>query len=99
MAQRVKVAEIDEIPDGDAKAVDVGSERVAIFHIGERFFAITDTCPHAGGSLSEGWADEREVTCPWHGWTFPIAEGDGSDGLNRYPVHIEGNDVYIDVPD
>ena len=48
-----------------------------------------------------GWVqtDLRALQCPWHGWSFPLAIDDATnDGLARYPVRIEGDDVQIGLP-
>ncbi len=95
MVRRLKVAELDEIEDGDGKCVDVDIDRVAIFNVGGKYHALSDTCPHAGGPLSEGWVDDYEVTCPWHGWTFPLESNDGNDGITRYRLSIEEDGIYI----
>jgi phenylpropionate dioxygenase-like ring-hydroxylating dioxygenase large terminal subunit len=29
-----------------------------------------DRCPHRGGSLSRGWVDQGNITCPYHGWQY-----------------------------
>ena len=61
MASFVRVASKSEIPEGSAKCIEVGIDRIAIFNLGGSFYAIDDDCTHAGGSLSEG---EIEVTEP-----------------------------------
>jgi phenylpropionate dioxygenase-like ring-hydroxylating dioxygenase large terminal subunit len=35
---------------------------------------LADTCLHRGGSLSQGWVTDGNVTCPYHGWQY---NGDG----------------------
>jgi UDP-MurNAc hydroxylase len=39
-------------------------------------YSIDRFCPHQGGDLSQGWADEgRFWTCPRHRWQFALDEG------------------------
>jgi len=61
--------------------VEVGGQRIAIFNVGGKYWAIEDTCPHRGGPLSEGMLAENEVICPWHGSRF---------NLNRFGPHTAG---------
>ncbi len=101
MGRLIKVAEKKDVPDGEGISVTAEGEKIALFHETGEFFAVGDMCPHAGGPLSEGWLDQGEITCPWHGWTFPLRKQDAErdDGLPRYHVIIEGEDILIELPE
>lgn len=100
MGEVHRVASRSDIPEGESLAVDCGDERVAIFNIDGEYYAISDSCPHAGGPLSQGWVDGYEVTCPWHGWSFGIKEESRpNDGVCRYKVHMDGDEIMIELPD
>ncbi|MBM3289947.1 MAG: Rieske 2Fe-2S domain-containing protein [Candidatus Hydrogenedentes bacterium] len=101
MAATMKIGVKSDIPAGEGRAYTCGNHRVAVFNVGGNFFAISDACPHAGGPLSDGWIDGTEVTCPWHGWTFDVrpCDVDPGDGVCRYPVHIDGDALSVEVPD
>ena len=64
-----RVCSISDVPDGEVRKFELGSERIALAHIGGTFFAIGDRCTHLDVSLSEGelHAGTREVECPKHG--------------------------------
>jgi nitrite reductase/ring-hydroxylating ferredoxin subunit len=100
MGQVIKVARKSDIPEGEGIAVTCGNERIALFNVAGDIHAVSDTCPHAGGPLSDGWLEGTEVTCPWHGWSFDVQyrDEDPRDGVCRYKVHIEGDDVTIELP-
>src|SRR4051812_8762428 len=36
-------------------------------------------CPHQGGPLGEGVITADHITCPWHGCTFNLDQGDCTD--------------------
>ena len=97
MPELVKVAETHDVPPGSAVAVECNGERVAIFNVDGQYHAMSDMCPHMGGPLSEGETDGESVTCPWHGWNFEF-DGDEDDGVKRYKVVVDGNDVKLEVP-
>jgi len=101
MGTLVKVAEKKDLPTGSAIAVDVNGRKIAIFNVKGQYYAIDDTCTHAGGSLSEGDVAETVVTCPWHGATFDITNGEvlgdpAPEGVKSYKVHLEGEDINIE---
>ncbi len=96
------VANIQEIPPGQAKKVKVGGKDVALFNVNGTFYAIDDTCPHRGGPLSEGELEGQEVTCPWHGARFNVTTGahltpPAPRGVTAYRVQVVGNDVQIET--
>ena len=97
----VKVASVDDIPEGSATIVQAGGKAIALFNIKGEFYAIDNTCIHRGGSLGDGFVDGSTVTCPLHGWQYDIQTGQGvmptSPGVKSYKVDIQGNDIYIEV--
>ena len=101
MASLVKIGTTSDISDGEGKAYTCGKHRIAVFNVDGKFFAVSDACPHAGAPLSDGWIEGNELTCPWHGWTFDVrpCEPDPNDGLCRYRVQVDGNQLSIEIPD
>ncbi|MFZ5802422.1 MAG: Rieske (2Fe-2S) protein [Candidatus Omnitrophota bacterium] len=98
----IKVASIEEIPEGTGRMCEVDGVRIALFRRGQEVFAIEGVCPHAGAPLGEGGFDGEKVTCPWHGWEFNVRSGQcvyGEEGLiPTYLVKLEGKDVWIGWP-
>jgi nitrite reductase (NADH) small subunit len=76
----VALGPLDEIPDGEGKAVVIDGRRYAVFREGERVFVVDDACPHRGGPLSDGLVGGGCVTCPLHGWKIAFATGDVVEG-------------------
>ena len=103
MAELVTVAKTSEIGAGQAKAVDVKGQTVAVFNVGGKFYAIEDTCTHVGGPLSEGEVQGTAVTCPWHGAQFDVTSGKvlgppAAEGVKSYPVRVEGDEIKVELP-
>lgn len=102
MARFVKVAKTGDIALGQAKMVEVGDKRIALFNLEGSFYAIDDTCPHVGGPLSEGEIQGERVTCPWHGSIFNIKTGEvlgppARTGVASYNVRVEGMGIEVEV--
>ena len=76
MTEFVTVAKVEEIPPGTGQTVEVHGVWIALFNVDGSFYAIDNTCPHAGGPLGEGHLDGRVVECPWHGWRFNVQTGE-----------------------
>lgn len=102
MAELVTVAKTSEVGAGQAKAVDVKGQTIALFNVGGTFYAIEDTCTHVGGPLSEGEVQGTAVTCPWHGAQFDVTSGKvlgppAAEGVKSYPVRVEGDEIKLEV--
>mgnify|MGYP001615783248 FL=1 len=102
MAERVTVAKASELKPGQAKAVQVQGETIALFNIGGTYYAIEDTCTHRGGPLSEGAVKGTTVTCPWHGAQFNLSSGEvlsapAPAGVKSYAVHIQGDEIQLEM--
>ena len=102
MTQFIKVATTGELGDQQAKLVEVEGQKIALFRVNGAFYALSDTCTHRGGPLSEGELEGAEVTCPWHGAKFDIRTGavvgpPAPQAVKSYPVRITGADVEIEV--
>ena len=102
MSEFIKVCRTGEIAPGEAKLMEAGGKRVALFNVEGTFYAIDDTCTHRGGPLSEGMLVGREVTCPWHGAVFDVTSG-GVTGppaprdVTTYTVRVQGDDIEVEV--
>src|SRR5262249_12680862 len=75
MPRFVKLATLEELPEGCTKEVEVEGRIVALFHVGGVISAIDGICPHQGGPLAEGTIEGTTITCPWHGWRFDLRDG------------------------
>ena len=58
MPQFIKVATTDELADQQAKLVEVEGQKIALFRVDGGFYALSDTCTHRRGPLSEGTVED-----------------------------------------
>ena len=102
MTERVRVAALDELPDGRGVRVDALGHRIAIFRIGDGVYAIGDRCSHAEASLSEGEVWDLAVECPRHGSEFDLANGEPRSlpavrSVPTYTVSVDDGVVYLSL--
>jgi len=99
VAEYRTVCRIDELPEGEGRLLEWDGKHVAVFLAGGEYYAIDDTCLHAGGPLHEGGLDGTTVVCPWHHWEFDLK--DGSCALNPfhkleiYEVRVREGEVQV----
>jgi len=103
MADFQTVCRVADLPSGEGKTVEVGNKLVAVFCDRGEFFAIDDTCPHMGASLSGGYVENGVVTCPWHAWRFRLSDGAWADNprikIGCYAVRVQGDVIQVQVPE
>jgi nitrite reductase (NADH) small subunit len=88
-----RVGALADIPVGAGRAYPVAGEQVAVFRLrGGGVRAVSAICPHAGGPIADGLADDRLVICPLHQNVFELATGCSTTGqppLRVYPAHVD----------
>ena len=105
MTTRQRVCAASEVADGTAHRVDVDGHPIAVVRCGDELFAVGDTCTHQRISLSEGdvLCATQEIECWKHGSAFSLVTGDPSalpaiKPIPVFPVSVEDDDVYVEVP-
>ncbi|NIO08396.1 MAG: Rieske 2Fe-2S domain-containing protein [Deltaproteobacteria bacterium] len=96
------------------KSVEMLGEKLVFIRANGRVHALFDRCAHRGVALSEGdCLSEGTITCPYHGWTYSVADGkliaaltDGPDsgvagkkGVRSYPVEERNRIIYVYMGD
>lgn len=101
MAERfIRVAEVDALPPGKMRRVEIGGQRILLANVRGQFFATDDTCTHEDASLSTGFLQGEWVKCPLHGSRFNVCTGEVGDepaeaNLRTYAVRIDGNEIWL----
>jgi nitrite reductase (NADH) small subunit len=91
---------VDEIPVGEGRVVVVDGTQVAVFHLRDGTLRAVDAvCPHKGGPLADGLADDCVVVCPLHNHTFDLSSGaevSGADmSVRSYPIEVVGGTIRL----
>ncbi|MBI2404643.1 Rieske 2Fe-2S domain-containing protein [Candidatus Gottesmanbacteria bacterium] len=103
MADFVVAAKISEVTPGHMKTVLVNGKQIALANIDGEFFAMGDSCTHAGCSLGgEGVLDGNVVTCGCHGGQFDVTTGKlvrppPAEDEPSYEVKTEGDTILVRI--
>ena len=94
------VGAADELATRAVQAVLLGRKKVTLTCRDGEFGAISNTCNHVGGPLSEGALDGDYVVCPWHYWKFHRVTGQGEpgyedDAVPSYEVRVDAGRVLV----
>lgn len=104
-----KVAEIQEFEKIEKKLVALDDKKILLTKVEGAYYAISNKCPHMGGSLYNGTLEDGVITCPRHGAKYDAKTGKGlgkpkilfwefkMENDQSYPVKVEGESILIDV--
>jgi nitrite reductase/ring-hydroxylating ferredoxin subunit len=79
-----------------------GDTPILLYKKGDAVCAISETCSHAGGPLSEGEVVGNLVQCPWHASRFDLCtgavrQGPATIGQVRYETRMQNGQIEVKV--
>ena len=92
----------EAVAEGKIRRVVIEKERISLIRTEGRFYAIQDSCPHSGASMSEGWLNNyQEVVCPLHNYCYHLVTGREATQQTRdvkvYEVRVDEEGLFIRV--
>ncbi len=98
----IKVGFLSQLPPGSVLEAEIHGRPYAVCNSGGTLHALDGTCPHAGGPLGQGALHDHMLVCPWHAWEYDCRTGendfDPTIRVETFPVHINGDDILLEVP-
>jgi len=95
------VCQLSDIEDGRGLLVEVGGVELAVFRRGGEVFALENSCPHRGGSLSAGDLRGEVVYCPLHAWPFDLRSGRCLEfpeaPVRSFRARVQGGEVRVEL--
>ena len=94
------VMPLEQVEENKLYRVMASGVAVVLVRLGEQLYAISATCPHAGGPLDEGTLEGDVVQCPWHGSRFCVRDGRRLTGPTtanapRYEARVNNGQVEV----
>ena len=100
---KILAGKVSDITSGKMIMVSTDGKDILVTNVDGNYYAMDDTCTHAGASLSEGSLDGSTITCPWHGSTWDcktgklVAFGAQLKDLSSYKVTVESDEIFVEV--
>jgi len=107
----LNVGSTDLFPSDEGRVVRVGTVQIAVFHVGNQWYATQNMCPHkralvlASGILGTSDQQRTYVSCPMHKKNFDITNGEclvpgekEKYRLSTFNVKIEDGQVNLLLP-
>jgi nitrite reductase/ring-hydroxylating ferredoxin subunit len=103
MAEFVKIAAANEIPEGEMQGYEVNGVKVGLANVDGEFHAFHDCCTHQQYTLTDSFLMGERLTCDWHGASFDIKTGEvlalpATKRLPKFDVEVREGEVWVAVP-
>jgi NADPH-dependent 2,4-dienoyl-CoA reductase/sulfur reductase-like enzyme/nitrite reductase/ring-hydroxylating ferredoxin subunit len=100
MAAFVPVFKLSQLPAGHMHQITFEEKPILLINVDDEIFAVDNACSHYGLPLHNGALSGHRLRCPFHHACFDVRNGDqleapGMDGLNTYPVKVEGDAILV----
>jgi len=101
------ICSLDDLPERRPVRHELGDVSVVVVRSGPDVYALAGECAHLDGPLYEGklsgWDTEPCVTCPWHGSTYRLRDGEVVHGPATAPqpalrVRVQNGRVLLHAP-
>ncbi|MFH0953913.1 MAG: non-heme iron oxygenase ferredoxin subunit [Verrucomicrobiota bacterium] len=97
----IEVAKVEDFSSTDRKLATLDGDReIALFRVGDEYFAIDACCSHEKASLLLGDVSDHEVMCSLHGARFDLRTGRNLSlpavrPVASHPVKVENGKIYV----
>ncbi|MBN2410483.1 non-heme iron oxygenase ferredoxin subunit [candidate division KSB1 bacterium] len=102
MSEFIPVFEYDSLSPGTMHHVEVQGVSIVVVRVGDTVYALEDRCTHEEFPLSDGWLDNENLVCAFHGARFDLKTGDALslpayEGVKTFPVRVSKNNIEIQI--
>ena len=102
--KEIAVAKVNDLRNGQMQQIAVGDSQILLTKINDKFYATGAFCTHYGAPLATGILCGERIVCPWHNACFNAIAGQqeeppGMDSLATFLTRVEGEEVFVKLPD
>jgi nitrite reductase/ring-hydroxylating ferredoxin subunit len=95
---------LGELRDNEPLGVEIAGIHVALYRVGNKFYATGNVCTHAEALLSDGLLHGYEIECPVHSGRFCIRTGQALTNpveidLPTVRVRVSGDKLEVRIDD
>jgi len=95
-----KVASLEQCSPGNLLGVEAKGLKIVLANVDGTIYALEDQCSHQDLPLSDGYLEDGQVECIYHGARFDACTGSamalpGIKPVNTFNVDIRDGDIYV----
>jgi 3-phenylpropionate/trans-cinnamate dioxygenase ferredoxin component len=100
MGKFVRVAAVNEIPEGKIRAYEIEHVSFVLAHSAEGIYALANECTHDSEPIANGRIRGGDIMCIRHGARFDLKTGAVTAPpaivpLDTYEVKVEGDEIFV----
>lgn len=108
-----KVCKSEELPNNSMKAILIQGNTILVCRSNDRLFALDNSCPHRGASLSKSDMKGTKIICYMHDFEYDLVSGKllripskwqdqnpnwtKSGELLLFPVSEKDGEIYVEL--
>lgn len=98
-----EAAALGALSEGEPYGIEIAGHHIALYRVGNEYYATSNICTHAEALLSDGMLDGCEIECPLHMGRFDIRTGEALTSpveidIQTYPVRVVGDRLEVCLP-
>ncbi|MCB9399574.1 MAG: Rieske 2Fe-2S domain-containing protein [Acidobacteria bacterium] len=102
MGTFIPVTPTEAIGKNEMLPFTVDGVDIVVVNLNGNFYALKDTCPHAGAPISNGYIRGESLMCAYHGAKFRIQDGavltpPAMCAIPSYSVRIENGMIEVEI--
>ena len=96
------VATVNQCPPDNLFGVQIDGLRIVLANVDGTIYALEDQCSHQDLPLSDGYLEDGQVECTYHGARFNVCSGIATalpaiKPVATFSVDIRDGDIYVQV--
>jgi len=108
-----KVCKSEDLPNDSKKVISLEGSKILVCRSNNRLFAIDNSCPHRGASLSKSEIKDTKIICYMHNFEYDLISGKllhipskwnnqnpnwtKSDNLLLFPISEKNGEIYVQL--
>ena len=108
-----KVCNSKDLPNNSMKMIYIQGSKILVYRSNNRLFALDNSCPHRGASLSKSEIKETKIICYMHDFEYDLISGKllhipskwndqnpnwtKSGNLLLFPISEKDGEIYIQL--
>jgi nitrite reductase/ring-hydroxylating ferredoxin subunit len=110
---KYKVCKSEDLPNDSKKVVSLQGSKILVCRSNNRLFALNNSCPHRGASLSKSEIKDTKIICYMHDFEYDLISGKllhipskwnnqnpnwtKSDNLLLFPISEKNGEIYVQL--